>query len=71
MGDDHHGVLKIDQKLLEPGDGGQVQMVGRLVHQQDVGVAEEGLREQDLHLFGAGKLAHHLFMQLRFDAEAV
>ena len=35
-----------DQRLLEPLDGPDVQMVGGLVEQQDVGIADERAREQ-------------------------
>ncbi len=48
MGDDDHSIFKIDQKLLKPADGVEVEMVGRLVEQQDIGVAEQRLRQKYL-----------------------
>ena len=44
MGYDDHGVLEVDEELLEPLDGVQVEVVGRLVEEQDVRVTEQRLR---------------------------
>ncbi len=54
MGDHDHRVLKVDQELFQPGNGVQVQVVGRLIQKQDVRVAKQGLGQQHLHLQGAG-----------------
>ena len=50
MGYHNHRVFKIDKEFFEPCNGVQIQMVGRLVEEQDVGVAEQGLREKHLYL---------------------
>ena len=50
MRDDNDGVLKVNQELLEPADGLEIQVVCRLVEQENVGVAEEGARKQHLDL---------------------
>jgi hypothetical protein len=71
MRDDDDRVFEVDQELLEPVDGRQVQVVGRFVEQQDVGLAEERLREQHLHLFGAGEVGHQFLMQVGTDAQTV
>ena len=71
MGYHDHRVLKIDQELLQPGDGVQIQMVGRLVEQQDVRVAKQSLGQQHLHLLGAGQGIHLGVVELRLDAQAV
>jgi hypothetical protein len=42
VGDDDDRVLEPGEKLLEPGDGLQVQVVRRLVEQQDVRVTRLG-----------------------------
>ena len=46
-------------------------MVRRLVEQQDVGVAEERLREQHAHLFLGRELGHHELVLVLRDTEAV
>ena len=51
VGDDDDGAHIVHQKILQPADGSDVQMVGRLVEQDDVRLAEQRLREQDLDLF--------------------
>ena len=71
MGYHDHRILKIDQELLKPGDGVQIQMVGRLVEQQDVRVAEQSLGQQHLYLLGAGQRIHLGVVQVRLDAKAV
>ena len=50
VGDRDHCVVEIDQKFLQPCDGIQIQMVGRLVQEQDIGIAEERLGQQDFNL---------------------
>ena len=50
MGYHDNGILKVDQKLLQPCDRIQIQMVGRLVEKQDVRVSEQCLRKQNFDL---------------------
>ena len=71
VGDHDHGILKIDQELFQPRDGVQIQMVGRLVEEQDVRVAEQCLRQQDFHLLRAGQVFHHGIMVICLDTQSV
>ena len=41
VGDHNDGVREIDQELLQPGDGVQIQVVRGLVEQQDVGISKQ------------------------------
>ena len=50
MADHDDGTLKVQQEVLQPVDGVDVQVVGGLVQQQDVGITEQGLSQQHLHL---------------------
>ena len=50
MRNDYNCVIKANQKFLQPGDGVQIQMVGGLVKEQNVRVAEQRLGEQNLDL---------------------
>ena len=43
------------QVVLEPRDVGDVQVVGRLVEQQDVGLHQHRARERELHLPASGE----------------
>ena len=63
VGDHDDDVGELDEELLQPGDGGEVEAVGRLVEEQDVGVAEEGLREEDADLHPLVDLPHELLVQ--------
>ena len=58
----HHdnGALKVQQEVLQPVDGVDVQVVGGLVQQEDVGVPEQGLCQQDLHLQAAVHVLHDI-----------
>ena len=60
--DDRAEVL--GQEVLQPCDGVNIQMVGRLVHEDDVRIPEQRLRQQDLHLLVAGQVCHLLIEQL-------
>ncbi len=55
---DDDRVFKISQKVFQPHDRVYVQVVGRLVEQQHVGIAEERLRQQHPHLITAVEVTH-------------
>ena len=40
VGYNNDGIVKVDQKFLQPFNCRQIQMVGRLVQKQDVGISE-------------------------------
>ena len=68
--DDQHARVLV-QIILQPVDGIEVQVVGRLVEQQRRRIAEQGLREEHADFLAALQLAHLALVQRRFDAEAV
>ncbi len=70
MGDHDDGVLEVDEELLEPLDCLHVKVVGRLVQKEDVRVAEQCLREEDLDLERAFQVPHQFMVIFRADAEA-
>ena len=57
MGDEDDGVRILDEKLLEPVARLEVEVVGRLVEQEDVRPAQQQLGQRDAHLPAAGELA--------------
>ena len=59
------------QERLEPDDRLDVEVVGRLVHQQDVGLAEQHARHRHAHLPAARQRAHVAVDPLVVEAEAV
>ena len=64
--DRHHAALEVDEEVLEPLDRVQVQVVGRLVEQQHVGAAHQGLAQRDAFLRPAGQGAdHHVLVQVQ------
>ncbi len=65
-----HQRLETDEVVLEPVHGVHVEVVGGLVEQQDVGLAEERLGQQRAHLLAAGELLHALVVQRLVDAQA-
>ena len=58
MGDDQHRAGIFAQVLFEPRRRLGVEMVGRLVEQQQVGLAQQQLAERDAALLAARKLGH-------------
>ena len=56
--DDHHGARAAVEHVFQPADAVDVEVVGRLVQQQDVRVAEERLREQHAQLPARRHRAH-------------
>ena len=71
MRDDDDRVREVREEVLEPVDRGNVEVVCRLVEQEDVGRAEECLCEQDAHLFRWGEFVHLEMMLVVRDAETV
>ncbi len=71
MGYHDDGILKVDQELLQPVDGIQIQMVGRLVQKQDVRIAKQGSSQQDLDPLRAVQAAHLGIVKGRIDTKAV
>mmetsp|Transcript_15787 Transcript_15787/g.37734 ORF Transcript_15787/g.37734 Transcript_15787/m.37734 type:complete len:676 (-) Transcript_15787:107-2134(-) len=59
VGDDERGDLGLaDEEVLEPRNVLDVQMVGRLVEEEDVGVHEDGAAQCELHLPPARQTRH-------------
>jgi hypothetical protein len=54
--DEHEGKRILQQILLQPVAGFEIEVVGGLVEQQQVGLFEQQLGERDAHLPAAGKL---------------
>jgi hypothetical protein len=53
MGDDHHGAGIFAQMFLKPRGGFGVQMVGRLIEQQQIRLGKQQLAERHTALFTA------------------
>ena len=57
VGDDHHRAREVAQRALEPGDALGVEVVGRLVEQQQVGLLEQQPAQRDAAPLAARELA--------------
>ena len=75
MSDDHHRTGKVPNQALEPQDAVQVEMIGGLVEQQQIGVGHQRPRQRDtlhppageaadLRLTWQPKAQHHLLYTL-------
>ncbi len=60
VGDQHHGERVVGQVLFQPVAGRQVEMVGRLVEQQQIRPPQQQLGQGDAHLPAAGKVLARL-----------
>ena len=58
MGDRDHAALEGNQQLFQPLDGVQVQVVGRLVEQQDIGAGHQSLGQRHALAGAAGQAAY-------------
>ena len=59
------------EELLQPDDGFDVEVIGRLVHQQHVGTAEQHARQRHAHFPAAGERADIAVDLVVLEAEAV
>jgi len=69
-GHQHRALEVFGQPALQPDDGLDVQMVGRLVKEQHVGIQGQDFRQGNAHLPAAAEGFHRSVMGLRADAEA-
>ena len=68
MADDDHGGVRLVQHTLQPMDGVDVQVVGRFVEQQHVGVRKQRLRQQHAQLEAGRNFAHGAVVQFGANA---
>ena len=71
MRDGDEGALEAGEEILEPVDGVEIEVVGGLVEQQGLGLAEEGLGEQNADFLAALQLAHLALVKFVRDIEAL
>ena len=69
MRDDDQRAFVAGEKLLEPVNRVEVQVVGRLVEQQRLGMTEERLRQQHADFLAALQFGHRPFVQRVGDIE--
>jgi hypothetical protein len=70
VADEQDRAVEIGEIFLEPGDGGQIEVVGRLVEQEQIALADEQLRQRQSRALAAGKRADVLFPLSRSEADA-
>ena len=63
MGDKHDRALVIEQVFFQPVDGIDIEMVGRLIEQQQVGLAGERARQHHLAADAAGAVGEPLVLR--------
>ena len=71
VGDQHVGLGVVDQVLLEPLDRVDVEVVGRFVEQQQVGVGQQGARQRDARELAARGGEQRTVEQVGGQAEAL
>ncbi len=64
-------IFEINQEVLQPVNGVQIQVVGGLVQQKDIRVAEQGLGQEHFHLDTAVQIPHGGIMEVRVYSQAV
>ena len=69
VGDDDDGLIILGQKIFEPTNRRDVQMVGRFIQKQNIGFSEKSLCEKDFHFLVVANLAHFLAMKLSPDSK--
>jgi len=72
VGNDHGGDVGQGVKVvLQPGDVGNIQMVGGLVQKQDIGVHQHGTGQLELHLPTTGKGTDGLLLLLLVESNGL
>ena len=71
MADYDNGIVKIDQEFFQPGNGIQIQVVGRLIQKKDIRIAKQCLCQKYFHLLSSIHILHHLIMQVSFYSQTI
>lgn len=69
----HHqyDILIIGQEILQPADGLYIQVIGRLIEQQDIRVAEQRLCKQYPYFQVGGDILHQLWCRSSFTPSSL
>ena len=65
-----NGMFKIGKILFQPSYSVHIQVIGRLVQQQVIGIAIQSLRQHDTYFFLIVQLAHQHVMFVFLDAQS-
>ena len=71
MRNDNDRIFKIDQKLFEPANRIEIQVVGRLVEEKNVRIAEQSTCQKHFDFFTSGKFAHFFVMKFGVNIQSV
>ncbi len=71
MGYHDYRIGKISKEIFQPVDGLDIQMVRRLIQEQDIRASEKRLRQKHAHLLLRGQLRHRQRMLFIRDAKAI
>ena len=69
MGYNDNGLFIVAKIILQPLDGGNIKVVGRLVQEQDIRLAEKKLDECQFCLLSTGEFAQRTVLIFRREAE--
>ena len=64
-----HGMFEVCQEVLQPFHSVEVEVVGRFVEQEVVGIAIECLCKHHAHFFLTCQFRHHLIVQVFLDTQ--
>ena len=68
---DDNCIFKIDQELFKPVDSVQIQVVSRLIQEQDIRITKKSSCKEDLDLLSTIKLAHKAVVELCRNSKAI
>ena len=71
VGDGDEGAIVVEQEVLEPVDGVEIEIVCGLVEEEGFGFAEEGLGQQDANFLAALELGHAAFVEGLGDVQTI
>ncbi|MNN11259.1 hypothetical protein D3C81_1242120 [compost metagenome] len=71
VGDEQHRTVEAEQRLFQPGDGADVEVVGRLVEQQQVRFGDQRLGQQHAPAPAAGEFGQGLFRRQLQAAQGI
>ena len=71
MGYHDNSIIKIDQEFFKPLNRGKIQMVGRLIQQQNVRISEKCLCKKNLDFHTTGQVSHLCIVEFSVNSKTV
>ncbi|KAF5033830.1 hypothetical protein DSECCO2_602550 [anaerobic digester metagenome] len=69
--DNDDGVVKVGKEVFKPVNRFEVKVVGRFIQQENIGISEQGLGEENTNFHVVLNVTHFLLLQISGDSQSI